>query len=245
VYGINVSSKEPPHLRGCFAEEIVLFPHTSIYKLDKNADPAALVSASCSGATAAHSVEEAGVKSGDTIVVIGPGPLGLWTAALAKSAGAITVILTGTRHDRLELGKLFGADLTVNVRETTESERLSAIKEASGGFGVDKVIDTSGAAGAVTEAFSWLRPGGTYANSGVAVPADHAPIDLYDLNKRNLTMKGVWVSGTRHFLRAVKLAVENAFPFEKMVSHRLPLARAQEALNMGRAEGVMKVVLVP
>ncbi|MBN1809109.1 MAG: zinc-binding dehydrogenase [Planctomycetes bacterium] len=245
VYGINVSSADPPHFRGTFAEEIVLFRDTSVYVLPSGEDPAEYVSASCSGATAAHSVEEAGVAEGDFVVVIGPGPLGLWTAALSRESDARAVMMTGTRDSRLELARSFGVDVVANVRETSPESRRQTVLDATGGRGADRVIDTSGRPETLTEGLSMLRKGGTYANSGVAVPVDRVPLDIYGVNLRNISLKGVWVSGTAHFYRAVRLVEEHRYPFERMVTHRLPLASMPQALNMDRTTGVMKAVLVP
>ena len=80
---------------------------------------------------------------------------------------------------------------------------------------------------------------------GVAVPVAGQEVDIYEINLKNVSIKGVWVSDTSHFVKAVRLVEEGLYPFGEMISHRLPLESAQEALNMGKETGVMKVVLVP
>ena len=246
VYGISISSGPEPHLRGNYAQEIVLLPGTGLYLLPEDADPATYVSASCSGATAAHSIRESAIGRGERVVVIGPGPLGVWTVALARLKDASEVILTGTRQGRLELGRLFGANLVLNVHQTSLDERKEAVMEATEGLGADCVIDTSGRADAVPEGLEFLRPGGRYVNSGVAVPADPVPVDIYDINRRNLTMKGVWVSDSRDFLEAVRTVEKGLLPFERLVTHRVPLADAPRGLKIMKEEPeALKIVLVP
>lgn len=246
VYGINVSSAEPPHLRGNYAEQIVLFAGTALYILPEGADAAAYVSASCSGATAAHAVEEAAVSTGETLVVLGCGPLGVWAAALAGSSGAGRIIGTDIRAGRLELAKCFGVDVVLDAAHTNVDERVEEVRRLTAGLGADCVIDTSGITGTFAEGLKYLRRGGRYVNVGVAVLVDEAAFNLYEMNIRNLTLKGVWVSDTRHFVQAVQAVEAGRFPFERLVTHRIPLAQAPEGLKImwGEPEA-LKVVLTP
>ena len=245
VYGINVSSAEPPHLRGNYAEEIILFAGTALYRLPRGAEAARYVSASCSGATAAHAVEEAAIVPGETVVVMGCGPLGVWVAALAGDAGA-RVAGVDVRPARLELAREFGVGLLLDASAGTAEERAEAVREFSGGLGADCVIDTTGVSATFAEGLAYLRRGGRYLNVGVAVPTESVPLDLYALNLRNLTLKGVWVSDTRHFVRAVRAVEEGRHPFQRLVTHRRPLAEAPEALRIMQEDpGALKVVLLP
>ncbi|HHN46360.1 MAG TPA: alcohol dehydrogenase, partial [Planctomycetes bacterium] len=150
-----------------------------------------------------------------------------------------------TRDDRLALGTRFGADVTINVRTQPPHHRLEQVLEAAGGRGADCVVDTAGTPQTLAESLSWLRPGGRYVNAGVAVPSANVPLDVYDLARRNLTIKGAWVSNTRHFIAAVSLVQSRRFPFGELATHRLPLANAHQALTMGKQLGALKVVLLP
>ena len=81
-----------------------------------------------------------GLIAGQSVVVTGPGPIGLMAVAVAKALGANPVILTGTRDNRLELGKKLGADYTVNVRN---QDVVKAVKEITNGEGVHYVMAVS------------------------------------------------------------------------------------------------------
>ena len=118
VYGINMSCAEPPHLLGCYAERLSLLPGTRLLRLPGGADLPALVSASCSGATAAHAMEGA-VEPNDVVVVIGAGPLGAWCSAFAREGGAREVVVTDVRDSRLALARSFGATNTASGLTTT------------------------------------------------------------------------------------------------------------------------------
>src|SRR5215475_11083707 len=79
-----------------------------------------------------------GYFAGETVAVLGPGPIGLMAVQLVKALGAVRVILTGTRATRLDLGRSLGADVVVNSRET---DAVAAVMEDTRGKGADLVID--------------------------------------------------------------------------------------------------------
>src|SRR5271168_2497673 len=89
--------------------------------------------------------ELGGLVAGESVVVTGPGPIGLLGVAVAKAMGAYPVILTGTRDNRLKIGKELGADYVINVRNENVVE---AVKRLNGGKGVDYVVECSGATNA-------------------------------------------------------------------------------------------------
>ncbi len=248
VYGITLPADAPPHLNGCYAELIYLRPETRLLKVSDDVPDRLLTPTTCSGATAAHSAELAGVEPGDTVVVLGPGPLGLFAVAFALEAGARQVLLFGTRRGlrKMELGREFGAAATVNIAETEPGERLSLVHEATEGRGADVVIDAAGNRDSVQEAVKLAAPGGTVALPGVATPMGDVGLDIYaDIVRKNVRVQGVWVSDTRHLYQAVQLVLSRRYPFEKMVTHRLPLQQANEALAAQEAREGIKIVLEP
>jgi L-iditol 2-dehydrogenase len=93
--------------------------------------------------------ELGGLVAGESVVVTGPGPIGLLGVAVAKALGASPVILTGTRDNRLRIGRELGADHVVNVRN---EDAVEAVRRLNGGKGVDYVIECSGAPNAVNDA---------------------------------------------------------------------------------------------
>ena len=95
VYGISISCKDAPHLKGGYATHMVLDPRTKLVRLPQGVAPEVLVSASCSGATAAHAVEQCGIRQGDTVAVIGTGSLGLFAIAFVAGRGAARIIAIG------------------------------------------------------------------------------------------------------------------------------------------------------
>jgi len=88
VYGIHTSCAEPPYLTGNYSEYLLLDRNVDLFKIESDVDLLTLVPASCSGATAAHAFDLSKMESGDSVLVQGVGPLGIFAIAFAKSFGA-------------------------------------------------------------------------------------------------------------------------------------------------------------
>ena len=247
VYGINISCDDRRRLTGCYAEHIILRSGTDVFRLPTGVDPAVLVPSCCSGATAAHAFDEVGASLiGGTVVIQGPGPLGLFAVAFARRNGASRIIVIGGSPERLSLCSTFGADITVNRRETSVENRRDIVFDLTGGRGADIVIEAAGTRGAAEEGVRLLRRGGNYLLTGYAQPVGSDSIDFYrDIVNRNVTIKGIWVSDTRHLRQAVELVMSDPDLFAGLVTHRFPLDGAQDALRVMDSHEALKAVLLP
>ncbi|MFC1735355.1 zinc-binding dehydrogenase [Candidatus Hydrogenedentota bacterium] len=248
TYGISISCQDPPHLRGCYSAYLHLYDFSALIKLDGNIDPAVMVPASCSGATAAHTAEQCNINIGDTVVIQGPGPVGLFVLAfaVARGAGAIYVIGTEADKGRLELCKEFGATACLNTGEMDGDARIEFIHEATQGRGADAVIDCTGSPRAMNEGIKLTAPYGVYAMPGIATPVGEVSIPVFeDIARKNVTIQGVWVSDTSHLYQAIRLVETERFPFEKLVTHRFSLDDATKALEVMESKEAIKAVLLP
>ncbi|MEN6546384.1 MAG: zinc-binding dehydrogenase [Armatimonadia bacterium] len=245
TYGISLSSADWPHLNGCYAEMIYLRPETAVIKLPPEAEPIGLVAATCSGATAAHAIELSNIRPADVVVVIGPGPLGLFAAAFAFSQGADQVVMIGTGSSpaRLQLSESFGC-IPVSMAETSPEDRVELVAGLSQGQGAAVVVDCAGSSAAVEEALHLVAPGGTVTIPGVAVPVRDPRIDPYLLSRKQVTLQGVWTSNLRHLHQALTLANSRRYPLDALVTHALALEEANEGLELLRQKAAMKVVLM-
>src|SRR5271166_5408189 len=117
--------------------------------------------------------ELGGLVAGESVVVTGPGPIGLLGVAVAKALGASPVILTGTRDNRLRIGRELGADHVINARD---EDPVAAVRKLNGGKGVDYVIECSGAPNAVNEAARMVNRGGRICLT--AFPHEPVSVDL-------------------------------------------------------------------
>jgi len=246
VYGINMPTSEKPYLNGCYSDYIVLREGTDVFRVGGEIDPAVLVPASCSGATAAHAFDMTdGGLVGRTVVVQGPGPLGVFAAAFASRLGAENVVVIGGSPGRLGLCREFGATHVLNRHETSAGERRELVLELTRGRGADVVFEAAGSPGAAAEGIRLLRPGGTYLSTGYSQPAGKEEVDFYrDVVSRNVRIQGVWVSDTGHLKRAVDLISRSPDVFARLVTHRFGLEDAEKALAAVERREALKAVLL-
>src|SRR3989475_8897418 len=132
---------------GGFAEYAVNHINT-LYRLPENLsfEQACMVTTAASPLLAIDPT--GGYVAGETVLVQGPGPIGLIAVQLCKALGAARGILTGTRDSRLAIGKQLGADHTINVRKENLAER---VREITGGRGADCVLECAGGPGSMQE----------------------------------------------------------------------------------------------
>ncbi|MCX8116640.1 MAG: zinc-binding dehydrogenase [Desulfobacterota bacterium] len=246
VYGIHTTCSEPPFLTGNYAEYLLLVKETDFFKIEMEIEPATLVPASCSGATAAHALDLSGLESGDSVLVQGAGPLGIFMVAFSKSSGASPIVVIGGTEERLKMARRFGATHTLNRFQINPAERKEAILELTHGRGVDVAFEMAGEPGAVRECITLVRNGGTCVSAGFGEP--HGTIELdcfHDLNRKNLRLQGIWTSDVRHTHMAIQLILNRKEEFKNLITHVYPLARANEALYAMKERQAVKVVLSP
>jgi 2-desacetyl-2-hydroxyethyl bacteriochlorophyllide A dehydrogenase len=183
-----------------------------------------------------------GYFAGETVAVLGPGPIGLMALQLVKALGAIRVVLTGTRQSRLALGKELGADVTVDVRQ---ADPVAAVREVTGGKGADTVIDCAGGDETFDQAIKMTKPGGRI----ILVAFYHGPVtaDLADAVRRNLTIYTERGEGGTSVGQALRLLAAGRIQAKPLVSHTFPLSRVHEGFDVleKRTGDPMKVIFHP
>jgi len=252
TYGLSIGCADPPHFQGNYAQYLHLRATGShMIKLEGVAGdvkPEVLVPATCSGATAASAVEQCGVRPGDTVVIQGPGPVGLFVLAFVREHGAGDVIVIGTEADkgRLELCREFGATDTLVIGELDQEERRQYVLDRTHGVGANVVLDCTGVPQAMPEGLSLVAPYGGYCFPGIATPVGEVSIPVFEMMARkNVRMQGVWCSDTNHLYAAIRLVAAGRYPFEKIVTHTFPLEEATDALRKMQSREAMKAVLLP
>ncbi|HHT49603.1 MAG TPA: alcohol dehydrogenase catalytic domain-containing protein [Firmicutes bacterium] len=246
VYGITRPCTEWPYLNGCYAEYIILSADTDLFKLPPALDPAVVVPVSCSGATAAHCFDYIQPRIGDTVLIQGPGPVGIFATYFAALHGAKTIIMIGGTDRRLAIAKEFGVTHTLNRKTTSIEDRREIILQLTHGRGVDYAIEAVGTPAAVKEGVALVRTGGVYLSVGFGDPNGRVELDcFFDLGRKNLTYQGVWVSATRHTSIALQSVLKNPSLFATLVDRRLPLTEANLALDLMAQKETVKTVLLP
>lgn len=246
AYGIHHGLEQAPHLNGCYASHLILAAHTPLIPLPSEGDPAPYVADSCSGATAAHGFDLSPAHIGDAVVIWGPGPLGAFSVALARAAGAGQIIVIGGTPARLALCARVGATLTLNRHELNVAQRREAVLALTHGRGADLAVETSGTLEAAREALDLVRSGGAVSWMGFGEPAGEMALPPFEsIVRKNVRLQGVWVSDVRHTLRAVSLVQQYPEAMTALVTHRYPLAEATRALGEVASRDAMKAVLLP
>jgi len=244
-YGLNYGELDKGHRAngfttdGGFAEYAVNNINTLIHIADAMSDEEATLVVTAG--TAMYGLTElGGLIAGESVVVIGPGPIGLLGVAVAKALGGSPVILTGTREARLKKGLELGADHVVNA---TKEDAVEAVRRLNGGKGVDYVIECSGAPNAVNEAGRMLNRGGKICLA--AFPHEPVAVDVAHLVRNNIYVFGIRGEGKSATHRAEAFMREKRFDATKIHTHTFPLAELPEALRYARdrVEDAIKVVV--
>jgi L-iditol 2-dehydrogenase len=244
-YGLNWGDRDKGHRAngfttdGGFAEYAVNHINTLIKIADTMSDEEATLVVTAG--TAMYGLTElGGLVAGESVVVIGPGPIGLLGVAVAKALGADPVILTGTREQRLAKGRELGADHVVNV---TREDAVAAVRRLAGGKGVDYVLECSGAEDAINLALKVLNRGGKLCLA--AFPHTPVSVDVAHLVRNNIYLYGIRGEGRSATHRAEAFMRRKQFDARKIHTHTFPLEELPEALRYARerVEDAIKVVV--
>lgn len=184
--------------------------------------------------------ELGGLVAGESVVVTGPGPIGLLGVAVAKALGAQPVILTGTRDNRLEMGKKLGADHVVNVRN---EDAIAKVREYTGGIGADYVLECSGAPSGFSDAAKMVNRGGKICLA--AFPGEEVAIDVAHLVRNNIYVYGIRGEGKSGTHRAAALMEQKRFDASLIHTHTFKMDDLPEAIRYAkdRIEDAIKVVV--
>jgi len=228
-------------INGAFAEYVKI-KAANVYKLPKDLslDEAALIEPL---ACCIRGIDQAGIRFGDTVAIIGAGPIGLILLQLARLAGASMLIQTDMEDARLKMARKLGADYVINI---TEEDPVKAIKRLTNGYGTDVAIEAVGSPKAITQAMRATRRGGRLNIFGVS-PQDAVwevkPFELYD---KELTITTSYRSPFT-FQRAVKIASSGKVNLKPLISHVFRLEEIQRAFEVAekRLEDAVKVLVKP
>ena len=185
--------------------------------------------------------ERVGVEPGETVVVLGPGPIGLICGMIARALGADRAIVVGRSSSKHRLEA--GAKLGLEVWNSEETDLVEAAREATGGRGVDVVVDTSGAGGAIASGVRMLRRRGRMCAVGVsgresvAFPWDEALFGAIDLRFSFSSSYTSWDAA----LSLMRSGAVNVEPLTTVFS----LERWEDAFRAVEGREVVKALLVP
>lgn len=241
----------PPYFVGTFADYYYLPPNHPVFKVPDDVPDSSLSFLNCALGTVTEGLLQAGVTPDKAVVLFGAGGLGLCATAIARHLGAQQVIILDRQQPRLGLATRMGADATVNIDEyATPEARLERIRELTGGFGADIVMELVGNSSLMEEGVGMLANGGTFVQIGANPPTATATIHPAHM------LRGKRIIGSLMYRpRVMPILLDllgrrrDLFPFDQVVSRRYPLEQVNEAFAeldwQKHAVDVTRAVLVP
>ena len=247
-YGLNYGKKNKGHRAngftsdGGFKQYAINHINTLIKVPDDMTDEEATLVVTA-GTTMYGLTELGGLVAGESLVVIGPGPIGLLGVAVAKALGADPVILIGTRNDRLEIGKKLGADFVLNVKE--ENDIVNSVKSLVGDLGADYVVECAGTEKALDDAIMMTNRGGKICLA--AFPHDPITVNIPHMVINNIYMYGIRGEGKSATHRAMAFMKQKRFDAKLVHTHTFKMNELPTALKYAkeRIDGAIKVVIKP
>lgn len=246
-YGQNYPGHDKGHrangftTNGGFAEYAVNHINTLVRVPDGMSDAEAALAVTA-GTSMYGFTELGGLIAGESVVVIGPGPIGLLAVAVAKAMGASPVILVGTRDNRLAIGRQLGADIVINAKEI---DTVAEIKRLTGGIGVDYVMECAGTEQSLNDALHMCSRGGKICLA--AFPHEPARMDIAYAVMNNIYLFGIRGEGKSAVARAMAFMAAKRFDATLIHSHTFGLEALPEAIRhvRERIDDAIKVIVEP
>ncbi|MEH6772713.1 MAG: alcohol dehydrogenase catalytic domain-containing protein [Cereibacter changlensis] len=187
---------------------------------------------------AVNAVDISGAGPGDAVVVLGPGPIGMAAAWVARNRGADVLLVGLGDGERLAVATTLGL-LTADLRDETLADAARRLL----GRTPDRVIEATGAAASVTAGLELLRPRGILVVAGIH--KEPCPIDLTAFVRQKKQMRGAHDTTSEALSEAIRLLDAHSAELSRLITHRLPLERALEAIDLARSRKAVKVLLLP
>jgi len=229
----------PGDLEGCLKEHMVM-PEANIFRLPDELsfeDGVMLEPLS----VCAHAVNLSGIKPGDSIAVLGSGPIGLLTMEVANASGAALSFATDIVKERVEMASRLGATYSFNPNET---DVVREILGATDGRGVDLAFECAGEQDTINQGLEILRPGGKFVLIGIPGGAPQYLFDTDILRRKELTF-GYVRRQVHHVERAIRLVEAGRIDVRTPVTHRFPLEKTNDAYELVSTykDGVVKAII--
>jgi L-iditol 2-dehydrogenase len=175
-----------------------------------------------------HGIEETRVKLGDTIAIIGAGPIGLLHLLTVKKLGASKIIISDTIDERLQLAQKLGADETINAKQEDTVEKT---KKLTSGYGADVVIEAIGLPATWEQALKMVRKGGTVLEFGGCPPRTEIKVSTEQLHYGETTILGAFHTTPAHFKKALNLISSSTINVKPLITNRMKLDNIKQAFE--------------
>jgi L-iditol 2-dehydrogenase len=193
--------------------------------------------------SALAAVQKVGIDPADRVAILGPGPIGLYACQLARLQGAREVLMVGTRAPLLEKARELGAGRTFLVERAAMGGCIPAIQQATGGAGVEVVVEATGNPAALDLALQIAAKGGRIAL--VSIYHERTEIEPNMVVFKELKVLGSFDYRWIDFENALQLIAGGRIATGPLITHRLPLSRIMEGIKLMQSRQAIKVLLEP
>lgn len=245
-YGHMAATTEPHH-HGGFGEYCYVLPQSWILKLPADLTDEEATPINCGVATMMCVTERAEIAMGDAVVVQGLGLLGLYGAAIAKARGARVVVGLDAVGARRELSARFGVDHAIDPSAMGEGELVEAVRALCRPEGADAVLEVCGHPEVIPAGIGFLRTGGRYVLAGVVNPDAFVRIDVNQILRKLVTLRGVHNYHPRNLVEALDFvqASRGRFPFHELVDGKYRLEQVGQAMKDAEERRVLRAAIIP
>lgn len=182
------------------------------------------------------------ISSEDTVLIVGAGPIGCMHAGLARLSGAVRVMLADISDERLSLSKKFGADTAIN---SSKEDLVKRVKDETGGRGADVVITACPSAQIQEQAFQMTAARGRISLFGGLPGGSTITVESNIIHYKEISVYGVFASTPEQYRRALALLACGKIKGGDLITHKFPLEKIQEALEMAKSGKGLKVIVNP
>ncbi|MDR1496341.1 MAG: alcohol dehydrogenase catalytic domain-containing protein [Clostridiales Family XIII bacterium] len=230
---------------GSFAQYVLLNKLTvdlgPIHKIDPSMpyDEAALAEPL---ACVLNATELAGIKLGDTVVIIGAGPIGLMIMPIARMLGAIKVVVVQRSKNRLEAAKALGADVVI---ASSEEDAIERVKEETHGLGADVIFTANSSPETHRDAMLMAKNRARISLFGGLPAGSTIELETNIIHYKELTMMGAHGAMPRHHRQAVELIAARRPDMRPYISDRFALDDIRAAFELTESHSAMRVVVHP
>lgn len=244
---LGQSPEDSPHFSGTFATHYYIYPKQWFYKVPDSLSDSLAAGTNCRFSQTYYGLERLDIQTGETLLIQGAGPMGLYAVALAREKGVRTIVVDGIPQ-RLELARRFGADHIVSMQEyTTVEARVQAVKDLTKGRGPDAAVEVTGFAGAFEEGIQCLAPLGRYVIIGINVVSASAAVSPGYITRKALTVSGVarylpeYLNKSLEFLEKF----QDKYPFQEFTEQSFGLEELEDALRITADRRIEQAFIVP
>lgn len=238
-----------PHFTGTFATHYYVSPNQYFYKVPDNVTDNMAAGANCGLSQMIFSVDRGGVKSGETVLILGAGGLGLYGSAVCKERGAKVIVFDGFKQ-RLEDAKKFGVDYAIDITEyNTLDKKVEILNQINNNRAPEVVIDVTGVPKGFDDAIRLVAPYGRLIEVGNVNVEESANTTVVPglITRKCISIVGVLAYQPWYLYKSLQFLSLNAdkYPFGEMSDREYSFEETGVALEKSKSREVTRAVIVP